>query len=41
MACFKSLEEIGARQKVRVTVSFFRRVETEYEALKQEMENLG
>ncbi len=35
MAGFKSFEEIGARQKVRVTVRFFKRVETEYETLKQ------
>jgi len=31
----------GVEEKARVTVNFFRRVEVEYEALKQEMENLG
>jgi len=31
----------GIEEKARVTVRFFRRVETEYESLKQEMENLG
>jgi len=31
----------GIEEKARVTVRFFRRVEMEYETLKQEMENLG
>jgi len=31
----------GIEEKARVTVRFFKRVETEYEALKQEVEHLG
>ncbi len=31
----------GIEEKAQVTARLFRRIETEYEALKQEMENLG